>query len=86
MLPYRLEILLRKNGFSSPNLVSLAYFGIFVSSPLITNALPLTLSQCSSFPRSILTKLSIFVLLSLYNNKKCRKPFLSPKFSLIIVT
>ena len=84
-ISYNSCISIKFNVNNSPNLVSLVYFEIVFSSPLITNALPLTLYQCSSFPHSILTKLSIFVLLSLYSNNKCRKPFLSPKFSLIIV-
>jgi len=82
---YNSCISIKFNVNNSPNLVSLVYFEIVFSSPLITNALPLTLSQCNSFPHSIITKLSIFVLLSLYSNNKCRKAFLSPKFSLIIV-
>jgi len=70
-ISYNSCISIKFNVNNFPSLVSLAYFEIVVSSPLITNALPLTLSQCNSFPHSILIKLSIFVLLSLYNNNKC---------------
>jgi len=78
----QLCIKLCKTWFSSPNLVSLAYFGIIVSSPLITNNPPLILSLCSSFPHSILKKLLTFVLLSLYNNNKCKNLFSHLKFLL----
>jgi len=69
-ISYNSCISIKFNVNNSPKLVSLAYFEIVVSSSLITNALPLTLSQCSSFPHLILTKLSIFVLLSLYMTLK----------------